>query len=63
MDGYDVIMGVVGAKRGKGEARYNLACENIRFFTLFAAEDVSSPGAKIEEKRIFSPASYNQCTN
>ena len=23
VDGYDVIMGVVGAKRGKGEARYN----------------------------------------
>ena len=23
VDGYDVIMGVVGAKRGKGEALYN----------------------------------------
>ena len=36
-----------------------LACENIRFSSLFAAEDVScetSPKAKSEEKRMFSQA-------
>ena len=36
-----------------------LACENIRFSTLFAAKDVSretSPAAKSEEKRMFSQA-------
>ena len=34
-----------------------LACENIRFSSLFAAGDVSretSPAAKSEEKRMFS---------
>ena len=33
-----------------------IAYENIRFSSLFAAGDVSSPGAKSEEKRIFSQA-------
>ena len=36
-----------------------LACENIRFSSLFAAVDVSretSPGAKSEDKRMFSQA-------
>ena len=36
-----------------------LACENIRFSSLFAAGDVlreTSPAAKSEEKRIFSQA-------
>ena len=36
-----------------------LACENIRFSSLFAAGDVSretSPAAKSEEKRMFSQA-------
>ena len=32
-----------------------LACENIRFSSLFAAGDVS-PAAKSEEKRMFSQA-------
>ena len=38
-----------------------LACENIRFSSLFAAGDVSrerSPAAKSEEKRMFSQARY-----
>ena len=36
-----------------------LACENIRFFSLFAAGEISrgtSPAAKSEEKRMFSKA-------
>ena len=33
-----------------------LACENIRFSSLFAAGDVTSPAAKSEEKRMFSQA-------
>ena len=33
-----------------------LACKNIRFSSLFAAWDVSSPAAKSEEKRMFSQA-------
>ena len=36
-----------------------VACENIRFSSLFAAGDVSretSPAAKSEEKRMFSQA-------
>ena len=33
-----------------------LACKNIRFSSLFAAGDVSSPAAKSEEKRMFSQA-------
>ena len=40
----------------------NLACENIRFSSLFAARDVSresSPAAKSEEKRMFSQAMEN----
>ena len=34
-----------------------VACENIRFSTLFAAEAETSPAAKSEEKRVFSQAS------
>ena len=40
---------------------FGVACENIRFSSLFAARDVSretSPAAKSEEKRIFSPAMF-----
>ena len=33
-----------------------LACENIRFSTLFAAPRETSPAAKSEEKRMFSQA-------
>ena len=33
-----------------------LACENIRFSSLSAAGDVTSPAAKSEEKRMFSQA-------
>ena len=33
-----------------------LACENISFSSLFAAEDETSPAAKSEEKRMFSQA-------
>ena len=33
-----------------------VACENIRFSSLFAAGDVTSPAAKSEEKRMFSQA-------
>ena len=39
--------------------KLTVACENIRFSSLFAAGDVSrgtSPAAKSEEKRIFSQA-------
>ena len=38
-----------------------LACENIRFSSLFAAGDVSRetfPAAKSEEKRMFSQANF-----
>ena len=37
-----------------------LACENIRFSSLFAAGDVS-PAAKSEEKRTFSQATWSFC--
>ena len=42
----------------------NIACENIRFSSLFADRDVSrggttSPAAKSEEKRMFSKATKN----
>ena len=40
----------------------DLACENIRFSSLFAAGDVSretSPSAKSEEKRMFSQATVD----
>ena len=40
----------------------NIACENIRFSSLFVAEDVSretSSATKSEEKRMFSQASAN----
>ena len=33
-----------------------LACENIRFSSLFAAGDETSPSTKSEEKRMFSQA-------
>ena len=38
---------------------FHLACENIRFSSLFAAGDVSSPATKSEEKRMFSQASFH----
>ena len=40
----------------------NLACENIRFSSLFATGYVlgdTSPAAKSEEKRMFSQANQN----
>ena len=40
-----------------------LACENIRFFSLVVAEDVSretSTATKSEEKRMFSQATCMQ---
>ena len=44
-----------------------LACENIRFSSLFAAGDVSpretSPVAKSEEKRMFSQAISTRVTS
>ena len=43
----------------KDETNETLACENIRFSSLFAAGDVlreTSPAAKSEEKRMFSQA-------
>ena len=42
-----------------------LACENIRFSSLFAAEDVSretSPAAKSEEKRMFLQVNLQSAT-
>ena len=38
------------------KCRIALACENIRFSSLFAAEDETSPAAKSEEKLMFSQA-------
>ena len=43
--------------RPRGRYRFGVACENIRFSTLFAAGDVSR-AAKSEEKRMFSQASF-----
>ena len=43
--------------------RFEIACENIPFSSLFAAGDVSretSPAAKSEEKRMFSQASFEK---
>ena len=41
----------------------NVACENIRFSSLFAAGDVKmSSLAKSEEKRMFSQATRNDVT-
>ena len=44
------------------QVRHQVACENIRFSTLFTAGDVSrggtSPAAKSEEKRMFSQARH-----
>ena len=37
-----------------------IACENIRFSSLFVYGDETSPAAKSEEKRMFSQA--NVCT-
>ena len=42
-------------------ASFCLACENIRFSSLFAARDISRetfPAAKSEEKRMFSQTSF-----
>ena len=42
---------------------HTLACENIRFSSLFVAEDVSretSSATKSEEKRMFSQANQTQ---
>ena len=42
---------------------HDVACENNRFSSLFAAGDVSretSPAAKSEEKRLFSQASHDE---
>ena len=50
-----------GANRNRVLGWYGLACENIRFSSLFAAGGVSrerSPAAKSEEKRMFSQARY-----
>ena len=38
------------------KAAYEIACENIRFSSLFVAEDASRGGS--EEKRMFSQATY-----
>ena len=41
---------------------HDLACENIRFSSLFVAEDVSretSSATKSEEKRMFSQAMHD----
>ena len=49
----------VASSLTKKQTRKTVACENIRFSSLFAAEDVSretSPAAKSEEKRMFSQA-------
>ena len=46
-------------KRKIGLEGVKIACENIRFSSLFAAGNVSretSPAAKSEEKRLFSQA-------
>ena len=50
--------------KSHGEIAGTLACENICFFSLFAAGDVSSetsPAAKSEDKRMFSQAT-STCT-
>ena len=47
----------VGVKEKNKQTKSTLACENIRFSSLFPAGDVSretSPAAKSEEKRMFS---------
>ena len=49
----------VGVKEKNKQTKSTLACENIRFSSLFPAGDVSretSPAAKSEEKRMFSQA-------
>ena len=58
--------------RQNQEDIYSIACENIRFSSLFASGDVSrvsfrfvppretSPAAKSEEKRMFSQAIYSK---
>ena len=48
--------------RNKPISAANIACENIRLSSLFAAGDVSretSPAAKSVEKRMFSQATVN----
>ena len=50
--------------KSNGEIASTLACENIRFFSLLAAGDVSSetsPAAKSVDKRMFSQAT-STCT-
>ena len=50
--------------KSHGEIAGTLACENICFFSLFAAGDVSSetsPAAKSVDKRMFSQAT-STCT-
>ena len=50
--------------RGGRKAGFHLACENIRFSSLFVAEDVpheTSTATKREEKRMFSQARFH-CT-
>ena len=50
----------LGSFTSKSRSDGKVACENIRFSSLFAAGDVSregtSPVAKSEEKRMFSQA-------
>ena len=42
-------------------ARYHLACENIRFSSLFAAGDVSRVGTSATQRQKFHADDANQC--
>ena len=56
----------VGVKEKNKQTKSTLACENIRFSSLFPAGDVSretSPAAKSEEKRMFSQAKSTRGQN
>ena len=56
----------VGVKGKNKQTKSTLACENIRFSSLFPAGDVSretSPAAKSEEKRMFSQAKSTRGQN
>ena len=56
----------VGVKVKNKQTKSTLACENIRFSSLFPAGDVSretSPAAKSEEKRMFSQAKSTRGQN
>ena len=47
------------------QSNVSVACENIRFSSLFVAEDVSretSSATKSEEKRMFSQANVSEGT-